>query len=121
MMTLLNDAGLPYQVQLLLIRTSGNPCYYVNRLSLRLSVIRNEFQIVLTKADCVSARELYLAVHTAVDAMRLKKRNGCFPFVHTISAKTGLGLADFKRDIARTVYREAEEIIETEAPLEGGA
>ena len=68
----------------------------------------------------MSARELHLAVHTAFDSMRLKKRNGCFPFVHTISSKTGMGIADLKRDITRTIYRESEETVQTEVPAEGG-
>ena len=38
--------------------------------------------------------------------MDKKSRNGCFPFVHAVSSKTGSGILDFKKDIARVIYRD---------------
>lgn len=79
------------------------------------------YQIILTKTDCISNRELYVAITSAFNSMKQRKRNGCFPLVHTISSRTGSGIQDLKRDIARVIYREYERTADTDAVEEEGS
>jgi selenocysteine-specific translation elongation factor len=48
--------------------------------------------------------------------MHKRTRNGCVPIVHAVSAKTGSGIEDLKKDIARVVYRDEEMDDLTDAP-----
>lgn len=72
-------------------------------------------QIIITKSDTVSGGELQIAIQSVFESMKGRGRHGCFPFVHAISAKSGMGIADLKRDICRVVYREQEVVTDDES------
>jgi hypothetical protein len=95
-MDILNKAALPYQVGLHSIvmcpLTSSRPCNHFSP------------QVVLTKTDCVSKREVIVAAQSVFDEINNRNRHGCHMTIHAVSAESGDGLQTLKRDIAEAVY-----------------
>ena len=74
----------------------------INTLSLLLgAALAVNYQIVLTKADQVSAADLENRVTATLAAMR--KRPAAFPEVLVTSARTGAGIEELRAAIARLV------------------
>lgn len=63
-------------------------------------------QVVLTKTDCVSKNELFKAIQSVFIELNKRNRQAGVPFVHIVSAKSGEGIEDLKREIGGIVYQE---------------
>eukprot|EP01031_Cornospumella_fuschlensis_P036937 gene36937-44811_t len=63
------------------------------------------YQVVLTKRDLVSDKELTEKLFELFCVISRKKNNTCLPLVHVVSAQKSLGLDDLRLSIAEIVSR----------------
>ncbi|RYH15742.1 YihA family ribosome biogenesis GTP-binding protein [archaeon] len=63
------------------------------------------YQVVLTKKDLVSDKEIKEKLFELFCVISRKKNNSCLPLVHVVSALKGLGLEDLRLSIVEIVCR----------------
>jgi GTP-binding protein len=58
--------------------------------------MRMPHQIILTKSDAASERELALCLESVFDEIMKPHRNACLPIIHAVSARKERGIAELK-------------------------
>lgn len=58
------------------------------------------YQIILTKSDVCSEKELQYALNSSFAEIMAKRMNTCFPYLHLVSSKDEQGIAQLQQSIA---------------------
>jgi len=73
------------------------------------------YQVVLTKADLVTAAERQRALRSVFEQVNARRMSSVLPWVHVVSARTGEGISDLQLAMGEIIAQEwVNHLVETD-------